>query len=111
MTIWTSFFLVVCTVILAYPFLAPGNGSYRGGSAASEDLPPGDAVQELGHWHEEEVQLDRAAGRLGPDEPGTSPHEVMGKRAGDEAATGEPAEVIAGSEEEDGSLPEGPEAQ
>jgi hypothetical protein len=79
MTIWTSFFLVVCTVILAFPFLVPGKNSYRGGSAASEDPPPGGAEPELGHWHEEEVQLDRAAGRLDPDEPGTGSHEMMEK--------------------------------
>jgi hypothetical protein len=116
MTIWTSFFLVLSAVILAYPFLAPGDGSRGGGTRPyknSRDLPNSvinspniNNPDIIGPWHEEEVQLDLAAGRLGPND-----HETSGQETGEEPAGADPVETSVSSEEDNGSLPEGPTAQ
>jgi hypothetical protein len=56
MNIWTSFFLVLSVVILAYPFLVPSDQPNGRNGAAGTDAP--------GSWEEEELDLDLATGRL-----------------------------------------------
>ena len=111
MTIWTSFFLVLSAVILAYPFLTPGDDSYSGGlSSPGSPLgdSPGSAKQSInsgGPWHEEEVQLDLATGRLDPDDQGQDAHETSAHETGEGPAGGVPADAPESSEEDDESLP------
>ncbi len=82
MNIWTSFFLVLSIVTLAYPFLAPDdqpNGLNRAtGTEAHES------------WDDEELDLDLATGRLSREDyeamggagRGVSPEFVPGQRGG-----------------------------
>ncbi|MDF1536764.1 MAG: hypothetical protein P1S46_09755 [bacterium] len=67
MNIWTSFFLVLSAVALAYPFLS--NDGKPDGVAGSAPL------EAHGDWNEEEVDLDLASGRLS-----RADHEIMGER-------------------------------
>ena len=105
MTIWTSFFLVISAVILAYPFLAPGDGSRSGGTRPDKNSPDLNRSDIYSPWHEEEVQLDLAVGRLDPDNHGPRDYETGGHGAGEEPAGGVPADAPESSEEDDESLP------
>ena len=116
MTIWTSFFLVLSLVILAYPFLAPGDGSRGGGKRPYKNSPDLHSPDTNSPWHEEEVQLDLAVGRLGPIDYEAGGYEIgdhgaSGHGTGEEPAGDDPAEAPARSEEDNGSLPEGSTAQ
>lgn len=111
MTIWTSFFLVLSVVILAYPFLAPGDGSRGGGTRPDKNSPDLYSSDIYSPWHEEEVQLDLAVGRLGPIDHKAGDYETGDYGAGEEPAGDDPAEAPASSEEDNGSLPEGSTAQ
>jgi len=112
MTIWTSFFLVLSAVILAYPFLASGDDS-RGGDMRPDKNRPDLHSSHTNRsdinspWHEEEVQLDLASGRLDPDDQGQDDHETGAHETGERPAGDDPAEAPVSSEEDNGSLSEG----
>jgi hypothetical protein len=82
MNIWTSFFLVLSVVILAYPFLASGDQPKGRNGAAGTDAP--------GSWDDEELDLDLATGRLSREDyeamggagQGVSPEFAPGERGG-----------------------------
>ena len=101
MMIWTSFFLVLSVVILAYPFLTPGDGSRGGGTRPDKNSPDLHSSDIYSPWHEEEVKLDLATGRLGP----------IDDKNDDRPAGDDPVEMPVSSEEDNGSLPEGSTAQ
>jgi len=114
MNIWTSLFLVISAVILAYPFLATDGRSSGDSRARGKGTETGTSLSPVsGHWNEEEIQLDLDAGRLDPDvfEPGTRPVssvpvEVTGHIPGDTSA-----DASESDEEDDGNLPDGSTAQ
>ena len=78
MNIWTSFFLVLSVVILAYPFLASGDQPNSRNGAAGTDTPES--------WEDEELDLDLATGRLSRED-----YEAM-----TETGRGVPSEFIPG---------------
>jgi hypothetical protein len=65
MNIWTSFFLVLSIVALAYPFLVSGDRPNVRNGAAGMDAPE--------NRYNEELELDLAAGRLNRED-----YEAMG---------------------------------
>ena len=110
MNIWTSLFLVISAVTLAYPFLATDGRSPGDSRARGKDTQTDTSLSPVsGHWNEEEIQLDLDVGRLDPDTLESGTGQVSSMSAG---TAGEiPGDASESDEEDDGNLPERSTAQ